>query len=71
MIRLRKILTERLELKILRQQIFSLTKTKGGWLTTTHLVCWFEIEISKYNLAEPVVDRRDQIIWAAFFNKKT
>ncbi|MBA3599943.1 MAG: hypothetical protein H0W45_01695 [Acidobacteria bacterium] len=40
MIPLRKILTERIKLKILRQQIFSLTKIKGGWLKTTHLFCW-------------------------------
>ncbi len=37
MIPLRKILRERIKLKILRQQIFSLTKIKGGWLKTTHL----------------------------------
>jgi hypothetical protein len=46
---LQKILTERLKLKILRWQIFSLTKIKGVWLKTTHLFCWFEIETSKYN----------------------
>ena len=26
----------------------SVTKTKGVWLKTTHLFCWFEIETSKY-----------------------
>jgi hypothetical protein len=49
MIPLWKILRERIKLKILRQQIFSLTKIKGGWLKTTHLFCWFEIETSKHS----------------------
>ncbi len=37
MIPLWKILRERIEVKILRQQIFSLTSKKGGWLKTIRL----------------------------------
>jgi len=36
-----KILTERIKLKILRQQIFSLNKIKGGWLKTIRLLFFF------------------------------
>ncbi len=55
---LQKILTERLKLKILRWQIFSLTKIKGVWLKTTHLFCWFEIENSKYHYCPNVNENR-------------
>jgi len=41
-------LTERIKLKILRQQIFSLNKIKGGWLKTIRLLFYFYRKSSKW-----------------------